>query len=84
MQSSPSHVDSDDEREGTRATLADLIALRRLRASTRKEGIDLDRLNAGSMDGKVKRKKRKQAEQSEQSQYGLKKNGGQAANEGDS
>jgi hypothetical protein len=52
--------------------LADLIALRKLRQSTKKQGIDLERLNAGNSK---KKKKRKQPEEEEQS-YGLQSRGG--------
>lgn len=64
--------DPDDDREGTPSNLADLIALRKLRQSTKKQGIDLERLNAGNSK---KKKKRKQPEEEEQS-YGLQSRGG--------
>ena len=82
--SSLEEIDRGDDHDGVPSKLADLIALRRLRASNRKEGIDLERLNAGSKDGKTKRKKRKPADQSEQAQYGLKSGAGATANDGDS
>ena len=64
----------DDDREGAPSNLADLIALRKLRQSIKKQGIDLERLNAGNSK---KKKKRKQPEEEEQS-YGLQSRGGPA------
>lgn len=68
--------DNDDEdHEGTPSNLADLIALRKLRQSTRTQGIEIEKLNAGL---KTKKKKRKQVEvaPAEEEAYGLQKRKG--------
>jgi hypothetical protein len=75
-------VSDTEDREGTPSNLADLIALRKLRQSTRKEGIDLEKLNAGNKDAK-KKKKRKAPEDAD-AKYGLIKKGGGAGNDGES
>jgi hypothetical protein len=53
--------DDEEDLEGISNNLAELIALRKLRQSTRKEGIDLERLNAGAKDRKRKKKKQDEA-----------------------
>ena len=67
--------DDDEDREGTPGNLADLIALRKLRQSTRTQGIEIEKLNAGL---KTKKKKRKQvdAAPADEETYGLQKRKG--------
>lgn len=65
----------DEDLEGTANNLAELIALRKLRQSTRKEGIDLEKLNSVNRD---KKRKKKKAEDPLDS-YGLQPTGGRAA-----
>lgn len=67
----------DEDREGTPSNLAELIALRKLRQSTRKEGIDLEKLNSVNRDKKRKKKKVEDPLDS----YGLQQAGRTAANE---
>lgn len=67
----------DEDLEGTASNLAELIALRKLRQSTRKEGIDLEKLNSVNRD---KKRKKKKAEDPLDS-YGLQQKGGLAAKE---
>lgn len=62
----------DDDREGTPSNLAELLELRKLRQATRKEGIDLEKLN--SINREKKRKKKKQVEDPLDS-YGLQQKG---------
>lgn len=66
--------EDDRDREESPANLAELIALRKLRQSTRKVGIDVEKVNAGSQDSaSTKRKKRKAAADGQQQSYGLQK-----------
>ena len=64
--------ESGDDREGTPSNLAELIALRKLRQSTRKEGIDLERLNS------VNKKRKKKKVEDPADSYGLQSKGGLA------
>lgn len=74
-EASTTEQDDDDDREGTPSNLAELIALRKLRQSTRKEGIDLEKLNSIN-----KKRKKKKAEEPVAS-YGLQQKGGLNTND---